>query len=158
MSKKGPFLSEGIYALWQENGCIEKRFMHLKLPRASPGSSLVVTYDSVSIKTASFTCRNYCRSYHFSSNRGGSGGVNGVSKSNGISSGLLGPLPNQPLPLSAIAAWHITQENSDNPAANDAEQVMIIQRYPFCKYSNAPNKVHVRYRPFLEDIHLVKTN
>ena len=41
-SKKGPFLSKGMYALWQENGCIEKIFMHLKLTRASPGSSLVI--------------------------------------------------------------------------------------------------------------------
>ena len=111
-----------------------------------------VRYDSDSIKTASFTYRNYCRSYHFSSNRAGSGGVNGVSKSNGISSGLLGPLPNQPLPLSAIAAWHITQENSDNPAANDAEQVMKNQGHPFCKYSHAPNKGHVRYRPFAKKL------
>ena len=110
-----------------------------------------VRYDSDSIKTASFTYRNYCRSYHFSSNRVGGGGVNGVSKSNGISSGLLGPLPNQPLPLSAIAAWHITQENSDNAAANDAEQVMKNQRHPFCKYSHAPNKGHVRYRPFAKN-------
>lgn len=78
--------------------------------------------SSSNTSNANGSSRNYCRSYHFSSNRGGSGGVNGVSKSNGISSGLLGPLPNQPLPLSAIAAWHITQENSDNPAANDAEQ------------------------------------
>ena len=31
-----------MYAFWQENGCIEKIFMHLKLTRESPGSSLEV--------------------------------------------------------------------------------------------------------------------
>ena len=39
-----------MVALWQENGCIEKIFMHPKITRASPGSSLVASlYKDASV-------------------------------------------------------------------------------------------------------------